>query len=253
MFFLKILLSLAVYLLTPFLLSPLLPDSISPLVFGGLCALVVQPLLLLLYVREQRLRGISHRLPEHAGQLLPLVLVFGAAVCLAANNLLALSGISQFFTGYEEVAKTLFSPPLLQQLLFVGLIIPFTEELIFRGQAYALLRDRMPWLPAALLSALLFGIFHGNATQGIYGFVLGIILAWLYEVSGGLLMPYLFHAAANIMSSVVTAVNWGDAPWYTLPVFMAETGITLGISWICLMSIRKISRMEDYHGRRTHS
>lgn len=245
MFFLKILLSLAVYLLMPFILSPVVPDSIAPLVFGGLCAIAAQPILILLYIKEQRLRGAVPGLLQHAGRLVPLVLVFGAAICLAINNLLALSGIPQLFTGYEEVAETLFSPPLAQQLLFVGLIIPLTEELIFRGQAFALLRDRLPWLPAALLSALLFGIFHGNVTQGIYGFVLGIILAWLYEVSGGLLLPYLFHAAANVMSTLVTASDWGAASWYTLPVFMAETGITLGISWICLMSIRRISRMED--------
>lgn len=242
MFFLKILLSLAVYLLTPFILSPLLPASMSQLVFGGLCALAVQPLLILLYVREQRLRGAVLCLPEHGGRLVPPVLILGAAACLAVNNLLALSGIPRIFTGYEEVAQALYSPPLLQQFLFVGLVIPLTEELIFRGQAFALLRDRMPWLPAALLSALLFGIFHGNITQGIYGFLLGIILAWLYEVSGGLLLPYLFHAAANIMSTVVTAADWGGAGWYTLPVFMAETGITLGISWICFIRIRKICK-----------
>lgn len=241
MFILKILLSLAVYLMMPFILSPLLPASISPLVFGGLCALFVQPLLILLYIREQRLRGIAPGLPEHTGRMAPSVLILGAAACLAVNNLLILSGIPHIFTGYEEVAQTLYSPPLIQQLLFVGLVIPLTEELIFRGQAFALLRDRLPWLPAALLSALLFGIFHGNVTQGIYGFLLGMILAWLYEVSGGLLMPYLFHSAANITSVVVMAAE-GAAGWYTLPVFMAETGITLGISCICFMKIRKINK-----------
>ncbi len=240
MLFLKILLSLAVYLLMPFILSPLLPASISPLIFGGLCALVVQPILLLLYIREEKLRGNTSWLPKQVGRLSPIVLVLGASACIAVNNLLALSGIPQHFTAYEEVAKNLYSPPLAQQFLFVGLVIPLTEELIFRGQAFALLRGRLPWLPAALVSALLFGIFHGNVTQCIYGFVLGIMLAWLYEVTGGLLLPYLFHAAANIMSTVVTASGWGTASWYTLPVFMAETGIALGISWVCLMSIRRI-------------
>lgn len=242
MFFLKILLSLAVYLVMPYLLSPLLPASISPLVFGGLCALAAQPLLILLYIREQRRRGIAPGLPAHAGRMVPPVLVLGAAVCLAVNNLLILSGIPQIFTGYEEVAQTLYSPPLIQQLLFIGLVIPLTEELIFRGQLFALLRDRLPWLAAALISALLFGVFHGNVTQGIYGFLLGIILAWLYEVSGSLLLPYLFHAAANMMSTVSVAADQGAGGWYTLPVFMAETGISLGISFICFMKIRKICK-----------
>ena len=242
MFFLKILLSLAVYLGMQFLLSPIVSASITPLVFGGLCAIAAQPLLILLYIKEQRLRGAAPGLPGHTGRLVLPVLMFGAAACLAVNNLLVISRIHLFFTGYEEVAETLFSPPLLLQFLLIGLVIPLTEELIFRGQAFALLRDRLPWLPAALLSALLFGMFHGNVIQGIYGFVLGIILAWLYEVSGGLLLPYLFHAAANTMATIVTASGWGSASWYTLPVFMAETGITLGISWICWMRIRQISK-----------
>lgn len=242
MFFLKIVLSLAVYLITPFILSPLLPASLSPLVFGGLCALVVQPLLILLYIREQRRRGAARGLPEHAGRLAPFVLILGAAACIAVNNLLILSGISRIFTGYEEVAQALFSPPLLQQLLFVGLIIPLTEELIFRGQAFALLRDRMPWLPAALLSALLFGIFHGNAAQGVYGFLLGILLSWLYEVSGGLLLPYLFHMAANIMSITMMTGDREGAIWYTPPVFLVVTAAALGISWACVMGIRRICK-----------
>ncbi len=70
------------------------------------------------------------------------------------------------------------------------LIAPLVEEGIFRRGIYAVFRRWLGVTPAAFLSALAFGLYHGNWIQGIYGFVLGCFLpgdmrAVLWKVQDG--------------------------------------------------------------------
>ena len=54
--------------------------------------------------------------------------------------------------------------------------------------------------PAAILiSALVFGIFHGNVIQGIYAFLIGIFFAWLMERTQRILVPIVGHMSANLL------------------------------------------------------
>ena len=84
-------------------------------------------------------------------------------------------------------------------LLLPLLIAPLVEEGIFRRGIYAVFRRWLGVTPAAFLSALAFGLYHGNWIQGIYGFVFGLLLAWGYESSsfGKYRMVVLMHGAAN--------------------------------------------------------
>ena len=45
-----------------------------------------------------------------------------------------------------------------------------------------------------MLSALMFGLYHGNLVQAIYGFVLGYLAVYIYEKYGSLKASILFHA-----------------------------------------------------------
>ena len=58
--------------------------------------------------------------------------------------------------------------------------------------------------PAAILSALLFGIYHANMIQFLYAFPLGILFAWYYEKSGTLLVPVLVHISLNFGACIFT-------------------------------------------------
>lgn len=99
-------------------------------------------------------------------------------------------------------------------LLAAGfLVLGFTEEVIFRGYVYAVLRERLPWIHAAGLSALLFALFHPGdpdvlAPSLLNLFLVGLLLAALREASGSLLVGTLFHASWNVFL----------ACWLSLPV-----------------------------------
>ena len=87
------------------------------------------------------------------------------------------------------------------ELLWMTLVLaPILEEGAFRLVLYGWLRRFMAFLPAAVISSLAFGIYHGNWIQGTYAFLLGMVLAWGYEGSEYRKYPMavLMHGAANL-------------------------------------------------------
>lgn len=76
---------------------------------------------------------------------------------------------------------------------------PIFEEIAFRGLLYAILRRRLSFAPAALLSACMFAVAHG---YGLIGFVSvlwsGFLWAWIYEKTGSLIPGIIAHAMNNV-------------------------------------------------------
>ncbi|MDD7148168.1 MAG: CPBP family intramembrane metalloprotease [Lachnospiraceae bacterium] len=127
--------------------------------------------------------------------------------------------------------------PIWQGLLLFGVVSPLAEEIVFRGVIYNRLKKYFPVWIAILTSAVLFGGYHGNLVQGIYGFLLGIVIAWLYEVTGKFRIPVMFHAFANISvflmtydSDITAAIN----TWINFLIFAI-----ISISTLFFMGTRK--------------
>ncbi|MBQ3392300.1 MAG: CPBP family intramembrane metalloprotease [Lachnospiraceae bacterium] len=92
-------------------------------------------------------------------------------------------------------------------VLIYGLVTPFTEELVFRGMLFGRLRRHLSFLEAGILSAAVFGAYHGNLRQGLYGLLMGFLFAAAYELTGRFAVPYLLHAVTNAV--VLTAASAG--------------------------------------------
>jgi hypothetical protein len=82
-------------------------------------------------------------------------------------------------------------------VLLGGVAAPFAEELVFRGVLYPLLRNRWGLWPGVLASSLIFAVIHGDIAVGVTAFVLGIILALVFEYSRSLWSAVLVHALNN--------------------------------------------------------
>ena len=81
-------------------------------------------------------------------------------------------------------------------LISVGLLVPLAEEVLFRGVLYAWLR-RWGVPVAVVVSALIFGLFHGLNVIFFVGLVIGGLNAILYERSGSLWPAVISHAVNN--------------------------------------------------------
>ncbi|MDD5201393.1 MAG: CPBP family intramembrane metalloprotease, partial [Terrimicrobiaceae bacterium] len=80
---------------------------------------------------------------------------------------------------------------------------PLTEEFVFRGYLYGVLKKHFGPLAAMLASALLFAAVHQNlpAIPALAALAIGLTLA--YELTGSLWAPVVMHALFNSISVVV--------------------------------------------------
>jgi membrane protease YdiL (CAAX protease family) len=95
-------------------------------------------------------------------------------------------------------------------MLLAVVMAPLSEELFFRGLLFRTVRDRHGFWPAALGSAIPFGLVHFVPSQGIDVLVLqltmvftGLGLAWIYERRGSVVAPIAAHMAFNVVGLVV--------------------------------------------------
>lgn len=108
----------------------------------------------------------------------------------------------------------------------VGVLVPIAEEMVFRG---AILRTlltlcghRWRW-GAIVLSALLFGLAHGNMAQLLNATLLGCLLGWLYYRSGSIAPGIVFHMVNNSVAVLLVRLMPGSANMQLVDLFAGDT------------------------------
>ena len=99
-------------------------------------------------------------------------------------------------------ADLVWATPSLTAISLVEYVVfaPLFEELAFRGLLFAILRRKFSFLPAALISAGIFGIAHGYGLVGLLSVCWsGVLWAWIYEKTGSLLPGILAHSINNLL------------------------------------------------------
>ena len=164
-----------------------------------------------------------------------LVMLLAASSSVGLNILLSLTGLVQSSAAYQEVARQQYGVVFVVGAILFGLISPIIEEIVFRGVIYNRMRRHCPTAVAIVLSGLLFGVYHGNLVQGLYGGCMGILLAYTYEKICSFFIPCLFHATANLVVYTLAQNEELHVRLFTVPGCI----ILLVISVICIFMLEK--------------
>lgn len=207
----------------------------------GICAVMIPLLLLFMHMdrrRERRDRFLTETWEQAPLWGYGLVFVAGAAASIVLNNVLLYSGLYDLLSdsAFEQVSDVLYNGSFWVEIVSVGILTPVVEELLFRGLLYRRLRWLVNVKPAVVLSALTFALFHGNWLQGIYAFIMGILLAFVCERFHSVAAPALVHVGANLLSVVLTEWDVADS-FYVEPLgwsFIAFTLVTMLVLMVCL-------------------
>ena len=170
-----------------------------------------------------------------------LILAASIALAVGLNHILMILDVAKFSPAYQEAVKVLYAPPFGQQLLYTGLLIPIIEELIFRGLVFKVMRKWAPFVVTMIVSAFLFGIYHGNLVQFLYAGICGLWLAYLYEKEKSIVVPIALHMCMNITSCTMTEFGI-----FTL-IFknpVSVWGITIGCILVFLISFFSIQKLD---------
>lgn len=111
-----------------------------------------------------------------------------------------------FSAGYDAAESTLYSGSILSQVVAIVIAAPLVEEYIFRGLVYNRVTALSNKTAGMIISALLFGIFHMNFVQGTYGFLIGLLLVYVYDKYKTMAAPVIFHMSANGFSLLVSVL-----------------------------------------------
>ena len=98
-----------------------------------------------------------------------LVMSFGHLL----NTFLNVTGFTTFFNGYTQLASDIYEGQnWLLLIVTVGVLSSVAEELAFRGMIYQRAKDFWGVGWATVISGGLFGLYHGNVVQLVYGMIL---------------------------------------------------------------------------------
>ncbi|MBQ9384474.1 MAG: CPBP family intramembrane metalloprotease [Ruminiclostridium sp.] len=160
----------------------------------------------------------------------------------------------------SEMAST--SPARALFMFFMLVVIaPVFEEFMFRG----LIMDELkPYGNgfAIFTTGILFGLFHGNITQGLYTMAMGIALGYIANVTGSIFPTTIIHAILNSLGGIMILLMSthgvqtfflsgmdGDIPdedmiWLAIfGIFMISLFIFIGIGLIsAILKIKQIKR-----------
>ena len=194
-----------------------LPEDIVGAVFSFVITGVVEFAFVLAtayYMALKRAPGITIRQGLAALGLRRTPL--GPAVIAAVVGFLVIIGVNVLYSFLIAAFKLPLhtnSDTLLQQAKYapitsLGLILgavfvaPLCEEVFFRGFLFGGLLERMSFWPAALVSAFLFGLAHGDVGSFVVLFVFGLVLAFVRWRVGSIWPGIVIHAANNATAAV---------------------------------------------------
>ena len=101
-----------------------------------------------------------------------------------------------------NMINTMVSSGLPTGMMMTVLIAPVLEELAFRKFMLDRIRNYGE-KTAIVFSALCFGLYHGNLTQFLYAFTVGLFLGYVYCRTGKVLYTIIMHALLNLLSSSI--------------------------------------------------
>lgn len=160
--------------------------------------------------------------------LLPIML---AIICLFGfNYFITLTDIGLEKIGY--VSQVDFGLPMdnfgwfILNVLLLAVLPAICEELMFRGIIFNGMIE-MGESSAVFFSAFLFALFHGNASQTIYQFILGIVLAYTVVLTKNLVCAMILHFTNNF---VVLLINYISQIYeFSMDIEFNALGITLSV------------------------
>ncbi len=131
------------------------------------------------------------------------------------SRLVYLLPLDDVIGSYEKVSSQLLKGGIGIQLVSLGIVVPIAEELIYRGLVFLRMKKIMEVWTAAVFASVMFGLFHFNLLQGVYTFMLSMVLITVFLKYRSIIPCIIIHSMANITAvlseyyQISEAVNTG--------------------------------------------
>ena len=122
-------------------------------------------------------------------------------------------------------------------VLYIGIITPILEEVLFRGIIYTRLRNVLPTKAAIVLSAVVFGAAHGNAEQFLYATFMAIFFAAAFRKYNSVWASTSIHMAFNLTSFFMVYMPQAPAAFVCIMLICAGLFMLLAAYLLMIKTI----------------
>lgn len=157
--------------------------------------------------------------------------------CDSVSTLIALFATLFSLLAFDIVNEQLDLPNIAEEIfvgmsssvwgmLAIGIFGPICEEIVFRGGLMKPMLDRgaNPWV-AILLSAIVFGLVHGNPAQIPFAAMVGVVFGIIYYRTQSLVITSLCHILNNSASVVLMNIYGEETDELTFENMLGTTGM----------------------------
>lgn len=174
--------------------------------------------------------------------LFPFIFI-GMAVAMVANYAASILSSNMSVFGLENTASSSIPANSLTEIILyivaVAIVPAFAEEFAFRGIFMGVLRKHGDAF-AIIASSVIFGAMHGNTTQIVFAFILGLIFGYIDCKTNSIIPSIVVHFINNfyavILDVLSTTGNVNDRIYLSVYYFLIILFCLLGVfSFIYLL------------------
>lgn len=98
----------------------------------------------------------------------------------------------------------------LMLLLIIGIVVPVSEEIFFRGFLFQWMCSRHRFAVAVFFSSLMFAVSHFIPIQVVMSFILSVLITLVFARTGSLWNAIAIHATNNFVSAIAALLVSGQ-------------------------------------------
>lgn len=201
---------------------------------------VMIPIFFMMFRNDQKKRKEAGIGDTASATLYDFIVIFvlGFLAAIGINGVVAISGIAVLSDKYEAVQQMVYSGTVFVEIVAAAVLAPLVEELLFRGLIQRRLREYVSnkWF-VIIISAFVFGFAHGNLVQFVYAFIIGMMLAYVYDKYGTIWASIVLHLGANLISVLLT--EFLPERYFTVINVLVATVLGLLGTYLCMKYIIK--------------
>lgn len=161
-------------------------------------------------------------------------------VCNMLFTYIPFDKLGKTVTDYDSASY--YTIPLWACILIYCFITPLAEEIFFRAVLFNQMKNIWPVWVAILVSAIIFGLYHGNIQQGLYAFIMGASMALIFNFTHNFLYTFAFHVIANAIANIASFNKVFSGFMYSIPGLMVGVILTIagvvGLVFYCKEVVR---------------
>lgn len=192
-------------------------------------------------------RCVGDSLVAYSRKAFPVMAAIGAGVWFISSLTVTWMSQQSWYGSLGETAD-IQSPWL--YILLTLVVAPISEEIMFRGILLRNMRQLMPMGAAYIVTAVIFGLCHGNVSQFYVGVTCGILFALIYEYTGRLHISMLAHMCYNLFVIVMSGRLVLSDLWFSPAVLISLNmlmfaGLLMAGIWLSQLMRRRVGVQPD--------